>query len=152
MVQNKGLEQKPKAEIAVSSFKKYVIGENEGGKSFNPFQNKFTKKKTLFIKDNFINYDIDKLIDSAKKTSGRLLDICQIRKSIIDVANVLQTTFLSAAQKIEEINKIISQIEPRLYIDYHSTLSYFSYHFPSLEEFYIFDMEYYDCYPSYWLA
>jgi hypothetical protein len=37
MVQNKGLEQKPKAEIAVSSFKKYVIGENEGGKSFNPF-------------------------------------------------------------------------------------------------------------------
>ena len=69
MVQNKGLEQKPKAEIAVSSFKKYVIGENEGGKSFNPFQNKFTKKKTLFIKDNFINYDIDKFDNSFKEKS-----------------------------------------------------------------------------------
>ena len=34
----KGEEQKPKAEIAVSSFKKYVAEyDAEGPKSFNPF-------------------------------------------------------------------------------------------------------------------
>jgi hypothetical protein len=37
LLQNKVVEQKPKADIAISSFKKYVVGENEGGKSFNPF-------------------------------------------------------------------------------------------------------------------
>lgn len=69
MVQNKGLEQKPKAEIAISSFKKYVIGENEREKSFNPFQNKFTKKKTLYVQENFINYDSDKFDSSFKEKS-----------------------------------------------------------------------------------
>jgi hypothetical protein len=54
---SKNLEQKPKPEIAVESFKQYVM-VNEV-QSYNPFShlNKLTKKKTLFLKDNFVKFE-----------------------------------------------------------------------------------------------
>lgn len=100
----------------------------------------------------FSNYDIDKLMMSAKKTAGRLLDMFEVRRAIIDVANVLQTKFLTADQKRKAIAEIVKLVKPRSYIDFQSTLSFFSHHYPSLEEFYIFDMEYHDTYPTFWMS
>lgn len=97
-------------------------------------------------------YDVDKLTLLAKKCAEQLFDICSISNCIDGVANILQTNFLSDNQKKEEIKKIVSEVKPRLYVDYKPTLSFLSEHFASMEEFYIFDMEYYEDYPTFWFS
>lgn len=100
----------------------------------------------------YSKYDVEELICSAKNIVERLFDICSIRDAIINVANILQATFLSDERKIEELFRLDEQIPERLYIEYKSILDFFSNHFPTMEEFYILDMEYHDSYPSYWLS
>lgn len=100
----------------------------------------------------YVNFDLDALVDSAKIASEQLLAVCSVRKAIEEIAHVFQTPILTEEQKKEAIGAVLLKLKPRLYIDYESTLAFFSEHFPSMEEFYLFDMEYYDSYPRYWFV
>lgn len=98
----------------------------------------------------FSGYNVDYLADKTDSISERLLDVCAVSDAIDDLAHILRSSHLTNDQKIEAITKVLSALNPRLYLDFQSSREFFSEHFTSMEEFLIFESEFNEDYPTLW--
>jgi hypothetical protein len=107
-------------------------------------------EKVLNKYPNFSGYSVDYLVSKTDSIVEKLLDVYSVSNAIDELAQIFQSPYLTDKQKKDALQKVLKSLNPRLYLDFKSSVEYFSEHFPSLEEFYIFDSEFNEDYPTLW--